>query len=226
MSRASESSNQGSSFNGVPGMDPRTYDPSTDIGQQVAEAKAQTESVPGSLVEQSFDIKAGAIASAIRSGKRAFVSYSKVNATVLVRVGKTTLVYQGTRMPVVPGAVHPGGTEIRRVGDIRLQFAGGVAIIDPSTEEGQVQLAWAESHPEQCRDAMDPDSETWAALKRAQLNLADREPSLPGNINVDNVLKGDFSGLQEKDSVVARARRMLAQEAERDSAREPVGATT
>lgn len=198
-----------------PGTDPRLYDPSKNLTDQVAAEKAKLQENGASLEAAAAgisDIKAEAIVAQVKSGKRVFVSPSKQNSTIMVRPGTVQIVYAGTNRPVVQGAPATNGTEAKRLGDIKAKFVGGILVVDPSVPDGQTILDWAESHPEICRDAMDPQSDIWVAMKQSQLNLAAREPSLPGNINVDKVLAGDYSGFNERDSVASRARRMLQTE--------------
>lgn len=189
--------------------DPRAYDPSTSLEAQVRAELDERGSVPQEHLAAVFDIKAQAMASDVQAGKRVFVSPRYKNYKKLIHRGKPTVVYAGTSTPFIPGSGQPGGTEIRRIGDVFAQFVGGVMVIDPSTEDGRLILEWAESHPQECRDAMNPGTEIWAALKEGQLNLANKEPSIPTNIDIDRVLRGDYGGFAENDSIVSRARTII-----------------
>lgn len=202
-------------FGNMGASDPRLYDASSTLEAQNAAILAERMAA-GESVEKANDaiigFKEEMLVEAIKSGKRAFVSPSRVKGSYMVRPGKLTIVYAGTEMPVQAGAPAVNGTETRRIGDIKAKFEGNVLIIDPSTEEGAVILEWAEKHPEICRDALNPETEIWAAFKKGQLNLADKEPSIPTNMDIDKVMRGDYSGFSEKESIAARARKRLVAE--------------
>ena len=195
--------------------DPRLYDASKTIEAENAELLSE-RLARGDTVEKANEVIVGikeeALIEALQSGKRAFVSPSRVKGSYMVRPGKMAIVYAGTDMPVQAGAPAVNGTETRRIGDIKAKFEGNVLLIDPSTEEGAVILEWALKHPEICRDAMEPETEIWAAFKKGQLNLAASEPSIPTNLDIDKVMRGDYSGFSEKESIAARARKRLASE--------------
>lgn len=198
-------------------MDPwqaaRSYNPDENLTDQVnaeRDARLAQGAKYGDPDDLLIDSKAAALAGAVKQGKKVFCSPSKRDGYIMVRPGQLAVVYAGTNTPVVPGAPATNGTETKRVGDIKARFAGSLLIIDPNTVEGQVVLEWAERHPDICRDAMDPSTDVWMAMKESQLNTAVREPSMPTNIDVDAVLRGDLSGFQERGSVAARARSLLA----------------
>jgi hypothetical protein len=181
-----------------------------NIDEEATEAKRQFEMVDASAAIGALDdAKANALASEIRSGKRVFISPRARNFRKLIQPGRPTVVYAGTKIAAIAGQPAAGGTEIARIGDIFAHFVGGVMVVDPTTDNGKVILAWAEKNPDLCRDAMDPTSEVWAALKTAQLNLAHKEPSMAQNLDVDRMLSGDYSGFTERDSLVAKARKVL-----------------
>lgn len=189
--------------------DQRIYDEADDVNAQ-ANAARDTLQLAGKAAAKLADMKAMDVADAIRAGKRAFVFPAHLTYKRLIQFSKPQAVYAGSETPIVAGSSTPGGVEVRRVGDIYIRAVGGICIIDPRTEEGQVQVEWAEAHPEICRDAMLPETEVWAALKTSQQQRSDKEPSLPASLNVDAMLRGESTGFGEVDSIAARARAQLA----------------
>lgn len=189
---------------------PRLYDPTSTIEFQTAAALAQRGESVQAAADAIQGLKEEALVEAWKSGKRAFVSPGRVKGSYMIRPGKLTACYKGTSIPYVAGTSANNGTEMRRVGDIKAVFQGNVLIVDPSTPEGKVIEAWAEAHPEICRDAASPETEIWVAFKQGQQNLAGRAPSIPTNMDIDKVLRGDYSGFSEKESIAARARKRLA----------------
>ena len=199
---------------------PRVYNAEEDVSAEAERINKALEQVAGAIAvaEKPRDLPSGAgagagsavmadasaaatIEKAAASGKRAFVFPLHINFKQLVRAGTEPSFELQARNP---------GTYSRRFGDVWLHVQGGILIIDPDTEEGALQLEWCEANPSICRDAMEPQTEIWAALKEAQTPTPRKEPSLPQNIDVDKVMAGDMSGFMEAESIAARARRMLA----------------
>lgn len=193
--------------------DARVYSSADDISAQAVEARPNVEESAKATAQATAEAQAQVLVDAIRQGKMAFISPSAKTYRKLVKPGRVTACYPGTQLPIIPGAPSQNGVDMTRVGDIWATFSGGMLIVGPQDENGVEIIEWASSHPDVCRDAMDPSTETWAAMRGSQLNMADREPSLPTNIDVDAVLRGDFSGFSEFESVTQRARRMLAAQA-------------
>lgn len=192
-------------------INPRLYETGEDVGREVAEALQTGSADSGASEDFLHNQQAGKVTEALVAGRRAFISPAHLNYEFMVRPGILQPCYPGTLNPVVPGVPSPAGVEMARVGDIKARFEAGILIIDTTTEEGQTILKWAESKPDICRDVMDDRTEIWAAMKRSQLNLTDKAPSLPPNIDVDKIMDGDYSGFREKESLVAQARQALAQ---------------
>lgn len=189
---------------------PNLYDSSKDIANEL-EGRALDPAAAHAALEASTELNANRVAEAVQAGKRAFIAPAHKEHNFLIVGGKETLVIAGTNIPVTPGQAVQHATEVGRIGDVRLRFNGGIALIDPETMEGKVQLEWALAHPDICRDAVnDPMVEIWASLKEGQLNKMDREPSIPRGMDVDKVLKGDMSGFAESGSIASRARGILA----------------
>ena len=197
----------------APELDPRVYDAEDDISAQAAAARKEMEGagipVQEIMVSKIAELRASGLAEAIQGGKRAFVSGTVKTFRQLVQGGKPTTVYQGTEMPFLGGQA-PAGVETRRLGDIFARFTGGILVVDPATEEGAIITAWCEAHPEVCRDATDPQTDVWVALKESQQNTSLKEPSLAPDMDIDKVMAGDYSGFGNTGSVGARARQILA----------------
>lgn len=205
--------------------DPRLYDPNTTIeAETAARLKEASDYEPGKAAEVMQGIKEQTLVNAWQSGKRAFVSPMRVKGSYMVKPGPLVVCYAGTNTPVQAGAPASSGTEIKRLGDVKAVFQGNVLIVDPEEtfthpvtgqeiQKGKILELWAENHPEICRDAMNAETEIWAAFKQGQLNLAGKEPSIPAAIDIDKVMRGDYSGFNESNSIAARARKRLQVEA-------------
>jgi len=191
-------------------MDPRVYDASADIKNEVSQAK---EAVAAGQAEFSTgdplaEARARQIAEAVSFGKLAYISPVHKNTKFLIRSGKSTLCVQGSDVPAMAGMNQP--TEVRRIGDVFIQFSQGICILDPDNDpDDLVRLDWAIQHEDICRNAMDPMVDTWLSMKEGQLNLSTREPSLDPSLDVDAVMRGDFSGFSTTGSLAARARAII-----------------
>jgi hypothetical protein len=124
-------------------------------------------------------------------GVRSFVAPAHPNGKFMVKPGK-----------LIQAPSPDGPRDIRREGDIWAKFSGGVLI----TDEPEV-IAWCEKHPDICRDAFDPQTEVWVALREAQRETATRGASLPPSLDVAKLLQGDMSGLGDLSSLTRHARR-------------------
>ena len=197
-------------------MDPRVYDPAQDINHQtfkeVQQAKAEGFQLKGSD-DLAIDLAAARVAEAMAAGRRAFIAPVHKNTKFLIEPGKPTITAAGSDMPAVAGMNYPQGTEIRRLGDVFIQFVGGICILDPDDPHYSRQLQWCEEHPEIARDAKDPTTDTWAVMKEGQTPLKDREPGFDPSVDVDAVMRGDMSSFARAGSIAAQARAILAGEA-------------
>ena len=187
---------------------PRAYDPGLDVGAAVRAAK-EAGLVNLSGVDPSLDAEAARVAQALKDGKIAFVSPMNKRAHILVKGGKLTPCYAQTDEPVVAGVPATNGTEMRRLGDIFLDFEGGITILDPSDPDDQVRILWCEANPSVTRNCMAQEVEQWTAMKEGQLNTAIKEPSLDPGLDVDRVLAGDYSAFGKAGSLASRARAIL-----------------
>ena len=195
--------------------DPRTYDTAQDISHAAQEFRAGLSDLDKEVIMDAARTLSNPLTTqlteALQAGKRAFVSPTHLNSRILIVRGKLETVYTGTKVKYVAGSAAPAGVENRRLGDVWVRFSGGIVVIDPEhDEDANEKIAWALNHPEICRDAMDPATEVWASMKSAQQQTSKAEPSLPENLDVDAVLRGDLSGFNESNSIAARARRQLA----------------
>jgi hypothetical protein len=65
-------------------------------------------------------------------------------------------------------------------------FRGGILV----TDDPEI-IAWCQEHDTICRDANAPGTEFWFNVKRAQIPLANQDPSLDQGIDVDAALRGE-----------------------------------
>ncbi len=108
-----------------------------------------------------------------------------------------------------------GQRDTMRENDVWITFVGGSFITnDP------VAIKWCRAHRDRCRDVSDPLTSTWYMMKLAQTPLANRAPSLPPEVNVDEALGGDLTKLGSEPSAVKQTRDF----AEQANEREPVEA--
>lgn len=193
-------------------MDPRVYDTGTDINQEVRKAReAGATILGGSTPAGSGDpeLLAAKLAEAIQFGRIAMVSPVHKNTKFLIKTGKLMACMAGSDVPAIPGVNQP--TEIRRVGDIAIKFEGGICILDPDNVEGDIErLDWCLQHEDVVRNAMDPRVEEWTSMKEGQTNLSTREPTLNPGVDVDAVMRGDYSSFNQAASLASRARQILA----------------
>ncbi len=144
--------------------------------QPDAQAKAVE---PEAIVEEAAKAIEGVTVSEEEADK--FVTFYAArqyrNARFLAKHGKVIT------FPVQPG-MPPGVTPVgRREGDVWVQFNNSVLVSDDP-----IIIEWCRAHKQVCRDANDPRTAGWAALKEMQVNLANREIMLPGDVNVDDML--------------------------------------
>ena len=198
---------------------PLHYDPSRTQEEENRRLLDGVSPSAAAVVEPvAIDLKATALADAVAKGWRVFVSPFKRNAKVMVQSGRSTVCLLGQDIPFIAGMTAPGGTEVRRIGDVYAKFVGGVLLVDPNkvnpaTQQptGDIILKWAESHSEVCRDAInDPQAEIWASMKMGQRETATNRPSMPPSMDVDAVLRGDYSSVAGgKASLVTKAKAIL-----------------
>lgn len=111
-----------------------------------------------------------------------------------------------------PDKDSPRGQKmVERDNDIFLEFRDGMVILDPNDEEDAVRIAWCEANPEICRNARDPMTEPWAAMKEAQTAYAHRDPVLSPSMNVEAALRGESGGWKQGGSTTERAIQSLEQ---------------
>lgn len=188
--------------------DPRLYDPSRDVSAEAAAHAAEVSGAAADVQDALHQMEAKRIADAIESGKKAFVFPQRRNYRKLVKAGTLQACFSGTHTPI-PSGVRADNPEIARVGDIWLHAKGGILIFDPEEEGGQEILAWCLEHPEICRDALDPQTEVWAHLKTSQTQFKNKAPSMSQGLDVDAMMRGDYTSAMENDSLVSQARRQL-----------------
>jgi hypothetical protein len=123
-------------------------------------------------------------------GTRIFVAPADLNGKFLVVAGKVVQ---------VPSPNGPWDKE--RVGDVFAQFSGGILM----TDNAEV-IAWCEKSRDICRDAFDPQTEAWAALRTNQLETSTKTASIRKDLNVQDILDGKDTIIGDAESLVARAR--------------------
>lgn len=195
--------------------DALTYDPAQDISAITATLKRDMGAGAFQGDNAELTLSAARLAEAMANGMRAFISPVHKNTRFLIHQGKLTTVDLASGLPALPGVPYPNGVEARRIGDVFIQFTGGICILDPSQEEYEVQLAWAEANPSVCRDATIPETDIWASMKEGQLDLKDKEAGMDKSIDIDAVLRGDRDAWGKSGSLASRARGILAGEASR-----------
>jgi hypothetical protein len=99
----------------------------------------------------------------------------------------------GTPVPAPMVAGTPIGIKplSHREGDVWVQFSNGVLV----TKELAV-IKWCAEHPKICRDAKDPRTPGWVAMKDMQARIATRDATLPGDVDVDGMAFPDVPGLE------------------------------
>lgn len=192
-------------------MDPRVYDPAQDLTAQTRATRAKHTGPVN--IDPDADLKVAQVTQALTAGKRAFVAPVHQNSHILIHAGKPTTCYAGSDQPAIPGMPATAGVEVRRIGDIFIDFTGGIGIFDPEDEADAIRIAWCEANPDAARDAFDPQTDIWANLKEGQLNKSTKEPSIDQGMDVDAVMRGDYATLNRSGSIAARARAIVAGEA-------------
>lgn len=111
---------------------------------------------------------------------RVFVSPQQKDTSFLVKPG-TLVSFRDPNSPT-------GTRDVRRDGDIWAVFTGGYLVTSDS-----LVIAWAEAHPDICRDARDPRTAAWAALKERQMPAGNREALIEPSMDIDGIVFGDRS---------------------------------
>lgn len=171
-------------------------------GRSAEEALAeQTDAIKGAE-EHTEKIKRAAKMSdkEVLQKYRAFVSPTKPNTRILVRKGDVVR-RPDQNSPSGFRDVSREDPEHPEKSDLWANFVQGVLV----TDNPEI-IAWCEAHPETCRDANLESTEFWYSVKRAQLTLANQDPSLPAGIDVDAALRGEgILGETSKRSFVSAA---------------------
>jgi len=115
-------------------------------------------------------------------GRRVFVSPEYLRGKFLVKPG-----------PEVDEKLADGRTIKVRPDDLIARFQDGIL----ATDDEDI-IAWAEGHPEICRDVDDPETAVWVALMEAKLERINRSSQLPPELDIDKLLKGDPTQLSDQ----------------------------
>lgn len=187
----------------------------TDALKQTEQAPTAQEPPADGMLERT---KQGAQ----EQGYRGFVAPVETNTRFLIKAGTPFAV----RDPNSP----TGERLTRRDGDQFVQFHGGsLTTNDPDV------IAWCEAHsvdpkaheayhkgrkdactlrqPEICVDVDHDQAAVWFYAKRAQLNLGNQEPSLPGNVDVGAFMRGEAQDLGGPAADVVQRTRAMAEQA-------------
>jgi len=95
--------------------------------------------------------------------------------------------------PEVDEKLADGRTIKVRPDDLIARFQDGIL----ATDDEDI-IAWAEGHPEICRDVDDPETAVWVALMEAKLERINRSSQLPPELDIDKLLKGDPTQLSDQ----------------------------
>lgn len=152
--------------------------------------------------------QAKALSKALADGARAFIFPYDAGGKLNLLLSEPA---DCVVLTVMDASTPTGRRETMRKNDVFLEITNGVATIRPNDPYRELKLKWCESHPKRCREYNAPEADTWAKMIDAQLNKANREPSLDPSLDVDAIIAGDFSGLGKADSLVGRASILLEQ---------------
>lgn len=126
---------------------------------------------------------------------RTFVSPLHPNTRFLVRAGEV----QQVRDPNSP----TGMRDMLRQGDKWAVFSSGIL----QTDDPEI-IAWAESHPEICRDVNDRLTPLWVQLEEARTPKAWRDATLDPTVSLDSYL-GVMPEVSEPE-LIKRARNQVS----------------
>jgi len=146
----------------------------------------------------------------VAAGQRTFVSPAHKNEKFLVQAGKI--------VQAAPNSFSGGlPIDLRRDGDVWAEFHDGILLT-----EDPVVIAWCEANdgspipaiteddevtyePDICKDAEDPQARAWVALKENTLETSTKTASLPRDMDVGKVLRGEVEAISTGNSLVDRA---------------------
>lgn len=114
-----------------------------------------------------------------REGSKVFISPEYLNGKFLVKQGATR-----------KERLADGRLIETRDDDLIARFRNGLL----TTDDPDI-IEWAKAHPEICRDADDPDTPAWVALKTATLATSRQDPSLPPEMDIAKLLRGEIQEL-------------------------------
>lgn len=163
---------------------------------ELAEAANRVETLAQKLRERLAQAQEEAKTEAEeRSRIRTFVSPLHPNTRFLVRAGSVHQV----RDPNSPTGLR----DMFRSGDKWAVFQSGIL----QTDDPEI-IAWAENHPEICRDVNDRLTPLWVQLEEARTPKAWREASLDPTTNIDSYI-GAMNEVNEPD-LVRRAKNQVS----------------
>ena len=167
-----------------------------ELAQQAAEVLTKIEVTEGKEAVSRF---------------RAFVNPVSPNTRYLVRAGEVVHLRDQNSATGFRDVSRENPTDPAK-SDKWAVFTNGVLV----TDDADV-IAWCEAHPEKCRDANREGTEFWYNVKKAQIPLATRDPSLDQGIDVDAALRGEGIAPSKGEGGAVAAAREFAQVAnERD----------
>jgi len=95
--------------------------------------------------------------------------------------------------PEVDEKLADGRTIKVRPDDLIARFSDGIL----ATDDEDI-IAWAEGHPEICRDVDDPETAIWVSLVEIKLEKSNQAAQLPPELDINKLLKGDPTQLTDR----------------------------
>ena len=181
-----------------------TYDASHELATEAAKPGAM-------LVEEGLAKAAEGLDAAIREGTLEVDERPEGWAVFVAPVQRNTRYLVNPTERRIHSIVDPnsptGKRQMSTDNDVWLEFRDGICIFDTRTVDGEKRLAWAQSHPEVCRNIDDPMTAAWVQMKEAQTPTSRKDNSLPTGLDVDALLRGDARAQRSGNATADRARR-------------------
>lgn len=158
-------------------------------GQLSAEERAQAAGETEARKASATALDRVGVSSYDAAAERGYTTYvsarTHANSRFLVTPGKLVT---GPLHPGVPLGMTPAS---HREGDVWAQFSNGVLVTDDPTV-----ISWCEAHPKVCRDARNPLTQAWAAIKEMQARVNNRDAVLDGSLDADAMFFPDNPEVQ------------------------------
>jgi len=174
-----------------------------EVAARLPEVAAKQEAIRTAQEQLDQVIQKADLSEETKGRYVAYIAPVAKNRRFLVAAG-AVLAFPDKDSPV-------GRKMVEREGDVWIQFRDGLVVLDREDPNFQVLNTWCESRPDICRNAMDPMTEAWAAMKEGQLDLRHRDAVIAKSLDVDAVLKGDARGFTRAGSPTTKAREYVEQ---------------